>query len=158
MIKELWILIKMLFHSKPSDVVGKGMEVVEMKHFPFKGYKAMSWCGRIIHRVGASEVNKITMNHERIHAMQAVMCNDSWVRYYLAYLWEYIRRGFLHPMTANYYVSKYESQAYANESDFDYCNKPYWEEIEKYSIPNAKKKWKELGGTADAWKKYIKSL
>lgn len=62
MLKELWTLIKMLFASRPSDVVGKGMEVIEMKHFPFKGYKALSWCGRIIHREGTSEVNKITMN------------------------------------------------------------------------------------------------
>ena len=43
MIKELWYLIKLLF-SPLSDQI----DVVQMKHFPFKGYLAMSWCGKII--------------------------------------------------------------------------------------------------------------
>ena len=37
---ELWRLIKMLFTTRPSDFVYKDLEVVEMKHFPFKGFKA----------------------------------------------------------------------------------------------------------------------
>lgn len=158
MIKELWKLIKMLFATRPSDFIYNELEVVNMKHFPFKGFKALAWCGKIIHRVDSSSVNDITLNHEKIHVMQAMMCNDSWVRYYLAYLWEWIRRGILAPMTANYYVSKFESEAYANEGDFDYCANYNGKNLAKYTIKNAKKLYKQLGGTSKAWKQYVKTL
>ena len=158
MIKELWILIKMLFRSNPSDMVGKDLEVVEFKHFPFKGYKAMSWCGRIIHREGSSQVNETTLNHEKIHLMQAMMCNDSWIRYYLSYLWEWLKCGFLAPLSANYMTSKYESEAYANEEDFEYCNNYDGSNLLKYTLKDRKKLYKELGGTSKAWKQYVKTL
>lgn len=158
MIKELWILIKMLFRSNPSDMVGKDLEVVEFKHFPFKGYKAMSWCGRIIHREGSSQVNETTLNHEKIHLMQAMMCNDSWIRYYLSYLWEWLKCGFLAPLSANYMTSKYESEAYANEEDFEYCNNYDGSNLLKYTLKDRKKLYKQLGGTSKAWKQYVKTL
>lgn len=158
MLKELWILIKMLFTTSPSDYVYRDLEVVEMKHFPFKGFKAMVWCGKIIHRKGSSEVGAVTMNHEKIHVAQAMLCNDNWVRYYLAYLWEWLRRGFLAPMTANYYVSKFESEAYANEGNFDYLKTFTPASIDKYIIKDAKKLYKELGGTAQAWKEYVRGV
>lgn len=158
MVKELWILVKMLFGTRPSDFVYKKQEVVTMKHFPFKGYKAMAWCGKIVHREGASEVDARTMNHEKIHVAQAMVCNDSWVRYYLSYLWEWLRRGFLAPMTANYYVSKFESEAYANEDRPNYLKYYMPFGINKYSIKGAKKLYKKLGGTPEAWKKYVKTL
>lgn len=47
MIKELWTLIKLLFSSNSNVEQAK---VVRMRHFPFKGYSAMSWCGNIIVR------------------------------------------------------------------------------------------------------------
>ena len=158
MLKELWRLIVMLFVTRPSDFVYKDLEVEVMKHFPFKGYKAMAWCGKIIHREGASEVDAVTMNHEKIHVVQAMLCNDSWVRYYLAYWWEWLRRGFLAPMSANYYCSKFESEAYANESNFDYLKDYDTSSIDKYRIKNAKKLYKKFGGTPNAWKQYVKSL
>lgn len=117
----------------------------------------MSWCGAIIHRVGTSDIDAKTINHETIHLMQAKVCG-SWVKYYLKYLWEWLRRGFLSPMTANYYVSKYESEAYANEDDSNYCNGYDGGNLRKYTIKNAKKLYKQLGGTSAAWKNYIKSL
>ena len=45
---EIITLIKMLFTSKPSDFFE--VELMPMKHFPFKGYKYMMWCGRIVYR------------------------------------------------------------------------------------------------------------
>ena len=148
----------MLFRSNPSDMVGKDLEVVEFKHFPFKGYKAMSWCGRIIHREGSSQVNETTLNHEKIHLMQAMMCNDSWIRYYLSYLWEWLKCGFLAPLSANYMTSKYESEAYANEEDFEYCNNYDGSNLLKYTLKDRKKLYKQLGGTSKAWKQYVKTL
>lgn len=158
MIKEFWQLIKMLFSARPSDYMYKELEVVEMKNFPFKGFKSMSWCGKIIHRVGSSSVDEKTKNHEKIHVAQAMLCNDSWVRYYLAYFWEWIRHGILAPISANYYVSKFESEAYANDDDFKYCTNYDGKNIVKYKIKNAKRLYKQLGGTPNAWKQYIKTI
>ena len=158
MIKELWTLVKMLFASRPSDYAYRNLEVVEMKHFPFKGYKALAWCGKIIHREGGGEVSDTTMTHEMIHVVQAMACNDSWTRYYLAYFWEWIRRGFLSPMSANYYVSKFESEAYANEDSPNYLKYYLPFNVEKYTIKNAKKVWREVGGSPEKWKAFVKTL
>ena len=155
MIKDLWILVKMLFASKPSDI--DKVVVVDMRHFPFKGYKAMAWCGYVIHRIGASAVDDKTLNHERIHLMQAKVCG-SWVKYYLSYLLEWMRIGFMAPMKANYYTSKYESEAYANEDNFYYCVGYDGSNLPKYSFKNRKKLYKAVGGTSKSWKQYVKSL
>lgn len=158
MIKEFWKLIKMLFATHPSDFIYKDMDVIDMRHFPFKGYKAMSWCGRIIHRIGSSEVNDKTIAHEKIHLMQAVACNDSWIRYYLSYAWNWLRHGLLTPISANYYVNKYESEAYANDEKTGYCDDYDGSNLKKYKIKNAKKLYKQLGGTSKEWKEYVKTL
>ena len=151
-------MIKMLFASRPSDVAYDELEVVEFRHFPFKGFRAMQWCGKIVHRVGSSVVGEATLRHERIHVMQALHCDDSWIKYYLKYLLEWLRRGFLAPMTANYYCSKYESEAYANDGKLGYCEGYDGSNLAKYKIKNAKKLYKQLGGTPAAWKEYVKSL
>ena len=156
MIKELWTLIKMLFSSSPKDT--ETVKVMDMQHFPFKGYKAMSWCGCIIHRADASPVDTITINHEHIHLMQAKVCG-SWCRYYIKYLWEWLKGGIItHPASAAYYTSKYESEAYANETDFTYCRSYDGTNLKKYTFRNRKKLYRQLGGTPESWKAYIKSL
>ena len=44
MLKELWILIKMLFTEKPSDMLKRDdLEVRVMNHFPFKSFRYMMW-------------------------------------------------------------------------------------------------------------------
>ena len=168
MLKELWTLTKLLFSTRPSDHLGKDLEVMTMKHFPFKGYKWLMWCGRMISRADNAEKIQaemmtkkfqVSMNHEKIHLMQAVVCGDSWVKYYLRYLWEWLRRGFLAPMSANYYISRYESEACANEEDTGYCADYDGRNLRgKYSIRKAKKLYRQLGGTASAWKEYVKGL
>lgn len=164
MIKDFTFLVKTLFKSKPKDK--ECVTLIGLKHFPFKGYKFLMWCGYMIYRLDNEDnigkemlTNRfeISKTHETIHLAQAKMY-DSWVRYYLAYLWEWIRRGILAPMTANYYVSKFESEAYANEGNFDYCANYDGKGIVKYKIKNAKKLYKQLGGTSKAWKEYIKTL
>lgn len=155
MIKELWMLVKLLFASKPSDI--EKVEVVDMRHFPFKGYKAMAWCGYVIHRIGASVVNDNTLNHERIHLMQAKVCG-SWIKYYLSYLWEWMRIGFMSPLKANYYTYKYESEAYANEDDYGYCDGYDGRNLYKYVFKDRKKLYKKVGCSSSVWKQYVKSL
>jgi hypothetical protein len=56
-----------------------------MKYFPFEGYSAMSWCGKIITR--KDKVSDKVINHERIHLDQALELAKSektstWLTYY----------------------------------------------------------------------------
>lgn len=164
MLKELWILIKMLFASKPSEV-GK-VTLMKMKHFPFKGYAYLMWCGSMIYRADTYErrkkewltqAYKVSKNHETIHLMQTKMCG-SWVKYYLKYLWEWVKPGFLAPLTANYYTIPYEAEAYANEENMDYCKDYDGKNLPKYTFKKRKKLYKEVGGTSKAWKAYVKTI
>ena len=59
MFKELWILGKLLFSSKPREI--SELELLEMRHFPFSGYKFMSWCGKMIYRESNREKIQISM-------------------------------------------------------------------------------------------------
>ena len=97
MIKELWILIKMLFGKKPKDI--ERVSLMGMNHFPFKGYKYLMWCGKMIYRNDmydrrqkewATDAYRISNNHEQIHLAQAKMCG-SWKKYYWRYFVEWLR-------------------------------------------------------------------
>ena len=91
--------------------------------------------------------------------MQAMMCDDNWVKYYLRYLWNWLKHcPWAAPSKACYYINKYEAEAFANEGDFGYCEDYNGGNLKKYDIKDAKKKWKELGGTKAAWIKYIKNV
>lgn len=95
--KELWQLIKMLFSSKPGDF--DTPELLAMKHYPFKGYRFMMWCGRMIYRAENKEnidrymqtyAGKESLTHETIHLRQAQVIG-SWVKYYWRYFVEWIK-------------------------------------------------------------------
>lgn len=170
MFKELWTLIKMLFKSKPSSILGKDLEVVVMKHFPFAGYRYMSWCGKVITRSEKKDVierflttraGQVSKTHEYGHAVQAESEHgDNWLRYYLAYFWHWIKHNpIMKPAHACYYISRYETEAYAQEEHPEYWVNYNRKNLRgKYSIKKAKKKYVELGGTSKAWKAYVKSL
>ena len=156
MLKELFELIRLLFSSNPKDI--EEMKVKNMKHFPFKGYKAMAWCGTIIHREGASKVNDITINHETIHLMQAKMCG-SWVKYYWRYFIDWLKGNpLIYPASSAYYTTKYESEAYANEENMNYCKNYDGSNLQKYTFKDRKKIYKKVGGTSKDWKAYVKTL
>lgn len=151
MLKEFWTLIRMLFASKPSD--NTEVKVIHMRHFPFEGYKAMYWCGSIIHRVGASEVDDKTISHETIHLLQAKEYG-SWAKYYWRYLWEWLKGNpFFAPGISAYYTIPFEMEAYANEDNPDYIvTAKSWK---RYSIKNRKRTYKD---NRYEWKTFLKSL
>lgn len=151
MIKELWFLIKALF-SPLSDQV----EVVQMKYFPFQGYSAMSWCGKIITRKDTSDR---IINHERIHLEQALQLakqekSSSWLTYYWQYLKYWIKGNpLIAPASSAYYTIPFEMEAYGNEHDFNYkVTENSWK---KYEIKNRKKVFKE---NRHRWRYYCKNL
>lgn len=146
MIKEFWYLVKLLFTKQSNQ-----LEVVKMKHFPFKGYSAMSWCGKIITR--KDNIGTTTRNHERIHLEQALFFNN-WIHYYIIYLWYWIiGLPIIYPFRSAYYTIPFEVEAYANEYIYDYHpTKNSWK---KYKIKNRKKTFRK---NKNNWKSFCKSL
>lgn len=165
MIKELWTLVKMLFGKKPKDV--ENVCLMGMKHFPFKGYSYLMWCGKMIYRDDMydrrqkewpTDKFKVSKNHETIHLMQAKICG-SWWKYYWRYFVQWLKGNpLLHPSTSAYYTIPYECEAYANEENMDYCKNYDGSNLQKYTFKRRKKLYKEVGGSSKEWKAYLKTL
>ena len=173
MVRELCILIKLLFKTKPID--NSNLELVEMKYFPFKGYKYLMWCGKMIYRKDneekiKKEFNTISfkesLNHETIHLNQAKKAG-SWIKYYWQYFIEWLKGGIIiAPVSAAYYTNPFEMEAYANEDKPEYPEgmiiyEDNYSTLEftKYIIKNGRKKvYKNAGGTPRDWKEYIKHI
>lgn len=154
---ELIKLIKMLFKTSPKDsdvLILKGM-----KHFPFKGYKYMMWCGHLIYRGDIEpKVSETSMTHETIHLKQAQV-KGSWIKYYWSYLVEWIKGGpILHPSSAAYYTIPYEMEAYSNEDNPEYAKSYNGTNLSKYKIKNRKSTYKSKGGTSRDWKVFLKTM
>lgn len=143
MIKELIYLIKLLF-TKQSDE----LEIVKMKHFPFTGYSAMSWCGKLITK--QTYIDDILINHELIHLHQALHFT-SWISYYLTYLWYWLKgKSFT---AASYYTIPFEMEAYGNEKDLNYV--PTKDSWRKYIIENRITVYKS---NKYNWRQYCNSI
>lgn len=155
MFKELIQLIKWLFGSKPSD--HDTLQIVQMKYFPFSGYSAMSWCGRLVTRKDPEKISEKTKNHETIHLKQA-QTEGSWLKYYVKYVWWWIKGNpIIHPASSAYYTIPYEMEAYANEDDFTYVDNYNPENLKRYIISNRKSTYREKM-KKNEWKSYIKTL
>ena len=78
-------------------------------------------------------------NHEMIHLRQAQACGDSWVRFYLLYLWYWLRA-----LPANrklrhgaYLLNPFEMEAYRHMNDLHYLadgEANEWRKFAKMSI------------------------
>lgn len=163
-VMELVELIRMLFASRPSDF--SEPQLLEMEHYPFKGYMYMMWCGRMIYRAdnrdkilsqtGTTDFQR-SMTHETIHLRQAQMCG-SWVKYYWRYGIEWIKGNPIrHPSSSAYYTIPYEMEAYANEDNPQYAENYTGEYLDRYRINNRKREYKKKGGSK-LWKLYLKSI
>ena len=171
MIKELWTLAKMLFKSKPSEIIGKPLELVVMRHFPFKGFTFMSWCGKVIlreenrpllERFLKTKAGEYSQIHEYGHAIQAESEHgDNWVRYYLSYFWHWLLENPIsNPASSAYYTNRYEVEAFAQEQNADYWKNYNRSNLRgKYTLKNGKKLYKEIAGRSSSkWKAYVKTL
>ena len=151
--KETGLLIKWLFNSKPSDF--NKVQIVQMNHYPWKGYLAMSWCGRIITRKDPSEITEKTITHETIHLKQAQL-KKKWYKYYLTYIWEWIKGNpIIHPSQSAYYTIPYEVEAYANENNPEYVTNYDGSNLHKYTLKDRKKIYRQ---NRFNWKEFIKTL
>lgn len=163
MIKELWILIKMLFGKKPKDI--ERVSLMGMNHFPFKGYKYLMWCGKMIYRNDMydrrqkewpTEAYEISKNHEQIHLAQAKLCG-SWKKYYWRYFVEWLKGNpIINPASSAYMTIPYEVEAYANQNKEGYWKHYDGNNLPKYTLSNRKKLYREIG--RENWFNYIKNL
>lgn len=118
--------------SKTQDMIA----VVNSFWLP-KGYEGLTFFGKILtpSQEVADKMNKgfsTLKNHEMIHLRQAQSCGDSWVRYYLLYIWYWVKnlcksrklRKMAKPITLPrniaYLLNPFELEAYANMHDLHY--------------------------------------
>lgn len=143
---ELIQLVKYLFATTPKSV--DELEIVKMDHFPFKGYIAMSWCGKLITRY-PELISDTVKRHETTHLLQAKQYG-TWFGYYAKYLIEFFK--------GNYYTIPFEVEAYANEDKPEY-NLNYDPTLlkSKYTFKDRMKMFKCFGSVS-SWKEYIKML
>jgi hypothetical protein len=158
MIKELLLLISWLFSGTPK----KYSELIayRMKHFPWSGYSAMSWCGRLVHKKEDISGDTELWNHESIHLMQA-KSHFCWPTFYLSYLWSWlIGAVWMFDWWGGYYTTPYEMEAYANEDKPDYWKTYTTGSMKRYkfSVSERARLWKSVGKNRREWKKYIKTL
>ena len=95
-----------------------------------KGFEGLTFFGKILTptQALADEFNTgftALKNHEMIHLRQAQSCGDSWLRFYLLYLWYWLRA-----LPANrklkhgaYLLNPFEMEAYRHMHNLDYLAK-----------------------------------
>ena len=125
------------------------LPIIQMKHFPFKWYSAMMWCCKLIdnERDNVNITDKI-MNHEMIHYQQICSIGSN-IRYYLTYIWEWIKCGMIG--NAAYYLNPLEIEAYVNELNPNY--KTYKGKYKLYKTENGRKLYCEH---RREWKTFIR--
>ena len=125
--------------SRTKDMVA----VVNSFWLP-KGYEGLTFFGKILtpNQELADQLNhpdnegnmpfSALKNHEMIHLRQAQSCGDSWIRYYLLYIWYWVKglcksrklrkiaKPTKLPSNIAYLLNPFEMEAYANMYKKDY--------------------------------------
>ena len=108
-----------------------------------KGYDGLTFFGKILAPTqeladsfnGAYNTLK---NHEMIHLRQAQSCGDSWFRFYLLYLWYYMKGLRMRRQLKNaaYLLNPFELEAYGRMYDLSYLKGPAteWRQYAKMSM------------------------
>ena len=129
----MWMMLRVIpimwRAVRPSKVAD--MPAVVNTFWLRKGYEGLTFFGQILtptqelaDRFNAS-FNALK-NHEMIHLRQAQSCGDSWLRFYLLYIWYWLKglrmnRKMKH---AAYLLNPFEMEAYARMHDLDYLKGP----------------------------------
>ena len=118
-----------------------------------KGYEGLTFFGHILaptqelaDRFNGS-ADRALKNHEMIHLRQAQSCGDSWIRFYLLYIWYWLKalpanRKMKH---AAYLLNPFEMEAYARMHDLDYLKGPAteWRRYAKMSLEDRLKLYRK---------------
>ena len=140
----MWMMLRVIpimwRAVRPSKVAD--MPAVVNTFWLRKGYEGLTFFGQILtptqeladrFNAGLDEMK----NHEMIHLRQAQSCGDSWLRFYLLYIWYWIKglrmnRKMKH---AAYLLNPFEMEAYARMHDLDYLKGPATEWRRYAKIP-----------------------
>ena len=129
----MWMMLRVIpimwRAVRPSKVAD--MPAVVNSFWLPKGYEGLTFFGKILAPTQelADTFNKgfsSLKNHEMIHLRQAQSCGDSWIRFYLLYIWYWLKglrmnRKMRH---AAYLLNPFEMEAYARMHDLDYLKGP----------------------------------
>ena len=97
----------------------------------FSGFAAITLFG-VVYCKSQSRVDEINKtenidsqleSHETIHVRQAESTHDSWLLYYLKYIWQWIKNFpllFVN-VSAPYKFISFELEAHRHQDDWDYC-------------------------------------
>ena len=139
---------------RPSKVVD--MPAVVNTFWLRKGYEGLTFFGHILAPTQelADAFNakpNALKNHEMIHLRQAQSCGDSWLRFYILYIWYWLRTvcfgGFAvrrQMKHAAYLLNPFEIEAYAHMHDLDYLKGPAteWRRYAKMPLKDRLKLYK----------------
>ena len=129
----MWMMLRVIpimwRAVRPSKVAD--MPAVVNSFWLPKGYEGLTFFGKILAPTQelADHFNRgfsSLKNHEMIHLRQAQSCGDSWIRFYLLYIWYWLKglrmnRKMKH---AAYLLNPFEMEAYARMHDLDYLKGP----------------------------------
>ncbi len=151
----MWMMLRVIpimwRAVRPSKVVD--MPAVVNTFWLRKGYEGLTFFGQILaptqelaDRFNGS-ADRALKNHEMIHLRQAQSCGDSWIRFYLLYIWYWLKglrmnRQMKH---AAYLLNPFEMEAYARMNDLDYLKGPAteWRRYAKMPLKERLKLYKK---------------
>ena len=154
----MWMMLRVIpimwRAVRPSKVVD--MPAVVNTFWLRKGYEGLTFFGHILAPTQelADAFNakpNALKNHEMIHLRQAQSCHDSWFRFYILYIWYWlrtvcfggfaVRRQLKH---AAYLLNPFEIEAYAHMHDLDYLKGPAteWRRYAKMPLKDRLKLYK----------------
>ena len=151
----MWMMLRVIpimwRAVRPSKVVD--MPAVVNTFWLRKGYEGLTFFGHILaptqelaDRFNGS-ADRALKNHEMIHLRQAQSCGDSWLRFYLLYIWYWLKglrmnRQMKH---AAYLLNPFEMEAYARMNDLDYLKGPAteWRRYAKMPLKERLKLYKQ---------------
>ena len=151
----MWMMLRVIpimwRAVRPSKVVD--MPAVVNTFWLRKGYEGLTFFGQILaptqelaDRFNGS-ADRALKNHEMIHLRQAQSCGDSWLRFYLLYIWYWLtglrmNRQMKH---AAYLLNPFEMEAYARMNDLDYLKGPAteWRKYAKMKLKDRLKLYKK---------------
>ena len=151
----MWMMLRVIpimwRAVRPSKVVD--MPAVVNTFWLRKGYEGLTFFGHILaptqelaDRFNGS-ADRALKNHEMIHLRQAQSCGDSWLRFYLLYIWYWLtglrmNRKMKH---AAYLLNPFEMEAYTRMHDLDYLKGPAteWRRYAKMPLKERLKLYKQ---------------
>ena len=113
---------------RPSRIVD--MPAVVNTFWLRKGYEGLTFFGKIL-TPSQEEADRFNSsfsslkNHEMIHLRQAQSTGDSWIRFYLLYIWYWLKALPMNRKMRNaaYLLNPFEMEAYARMHDMHYLDR-----------------------------------